>query len=489
MVENLDQYKEISDAIGASFEWLLVNEAGRTFPLNNTEIEIENGRGSLRFGYTDDKGFHLRRIVQFKENVGEIEITLVGSAKVKTETLRLIPRTAAAELSLDIELARLKKANDIAQAVEAAIPDQKLSRVSLDKKRGRIAKMILKGRNASQTVVIADVTGTMTHESLTSTALLQLEKLRVRKKDPVKEIAFAAGKTSARNLRKLHALLPNSGLSVIELKEENGERTASYIAPANLSDLWRERPAKLNIPSELVISKTASKLISLAPEKIDVVFSKQGETIRFLGLPFARVRKVFDRERAWFGIGRKQTILTHENFSYAADLIAELGVYRSSSTDGKNHQYYKAYQEAWLGSILRRNISLLDANLVLSPLYNQFRASRDKIDLLAIRSDGRLVIIELKTSPDRDLIFQAVDYWQKIELQRRRGVLAKARLFGERQIIDKPTLIYTVAPALCFHRDDPFFAKKLIPDIEIWRFDLHENWREKIKVIQRQRFT
>jgi hypothetical protein len=389
---------------------------------------------------------------------------------------------------LEIEVARLRKANEIASAVEAAMPGQKLTRVALDKKRGRFAKMILKGRSGSQTIVVADVTGTMTHESLTSTALLQLAKLRVRKKDPIKDITIAAEKTSARNLRKLHALLPDSGLSVVELKEEKGERSARFLAPVHLSDLWRERPPKLNIPSELIISRTASQLISIAPEKIDVVFSKQGETLRFLGLPFARVRKVFDRERAWFGIGRKQAMLMPENFSQVVGLIAELALYRSSNADTKKHQYYKAYQEAWLGSILRRNISLLDANLVLSPLYNQFRASRDKIDLLAIRSDGRLVIIELKTSPDRDLIFQAADYWRKIELQRRRGVLTKARLFGDREIIDKPALIYTVAPALCFHRDDPFFAKKLIPDIEIWRFDLHENWRKEIKVIQRQQF-
>ena len=94
--------------------------------------------------------------------------------------------------------------------------------------------------------------------------------------------------------------------------------------------------------------------------------------------------------------------------------------------------------EAWLESILRRNIKLLDANLILSPIYNQFRSSNDKIDLLAIRKDGRLVIIEIKTSPDRDMIFQAADYWRKIELQRRRGVLAEARLFGS-QAIARPS--------------------------------------------------
>src|SRR5690606_27003423 len=101
------------------------------------------------------------------------------------------------------------------------------------------------------------------------------------------------------------------------------------------------------------------------------------------------------------------------------------------------------------------------------------------------RKDGRLVIIELKTTPDRELILQAADYWRKIELQRRRGELARSRLFGDIEIIDKPALVYAVAPALCFHRNEEFFSRKLIPEIEVWRFDLHEDWRNEIRVIQR----
>ena len=46
--------------------------------------------------------------------------------------------------------------------------------------------------------------------------------------------------------------------------------------------------------------------------------------------------------------------------------------------------FYNSAPEAWLESLLRRNIKLLDANLILSPVYHQFRAERDKIDLLAL---------------------------------------------------------------------------------------------------------
>ena len=122
------------------------------------------------------------------------------------------------------------------------------------------------------------------------------------------------------------------------------------------------------------------------------------------------------------------------------------------------HEFYRTSPEAWLESILRRDIRRLDANLILSPIYNQFRTSNDKIDLLALRRDGRLVVIELKTQPDREMIFQAADYWRKIELQRRRGVLPAADLFEGREILDEPVLVYLAAPALSFHRDYEFFA-------------------------------
>jgi hypothetical protein len=180
--------------------------------------------------------------------------------------------------------------------------------------------------------------------------------------------------------------------------------------------------------------------------------------------------------------------MNEENRRELDELVEELRRYRQAATENPRHLYYRTAPEGWLGSILRRDIRQLDANLILSPIYNQFRASADRIDLLALRRDGRLVIIELKAKPDREMVFQAADYWRMIELQRRHGRLAAADLFEGREIIDKPALVYLVAPALSFHRDYERFAKMLSPEIELWRFDLHENWREKIKVLARREF-
>ena len=99
------------------------------------------------------------------------------------------------------------------------------------------------------------------------------------------------------------------------------------------------------------------------------------------------------------------------------------------------------------------------------------------------------MIIELKTQPDREMVLQAADYWRKIELQRRRGILEAANLFDGREILDKPALIYLAAPAWSFHRDFEYFARALSRDIELWRFELHENWREEVKVVARHNYS
>ncbi|MDQ3322928.1 MAG: hypothetical protein M3525_10950, partial [Acidobacteriota bacterium] len=199
------------------------------------------------------------------------------------------------------------------------------------------------------------------------------------------------------------------------------------------------------------------------------------------------LRRISGKEKVWFGIEANRRILSENNLADFAALTEELKIYRRFDAENKRHALFRLAPEAWLEAILRRDIKLLDANLILSPIHNQFRAELDKIDLLALRRDNRLVVIELKVSPDREMIFQTIDYWRKIELQRRTGNLQTAKIFGDLKIADEPALCYLVAPFLSFHRDFDFLAQTVSKEIEIFRFDLNENWREDLKVMQRKK--
>ena len=111
--------------------------------------------------------------------------------------------------------------------------------------------------------------------------------------------------------------------------------------------------------------------------------------------------------------------------------------------------------------------------------------------MLALRQDGRLVVIELKASEDREHVLQGVDYWRRVEAHRRRGHIAKARLFDDRararRIEDEPPLVYLVAPTLRVHPSFNTLARCIATDVEIYRFDLNEDWRSGIRVMRRIR--
>ena len=491
MAEPRAQIDSLAEFLDTHLEWLAVRENGRTLPFLRSEIEVENSNGKTRLSLVDDRGLSTWRIDEVAIDGIEAVARITSKIRNESESVRFVPRESAIELRANIELARLKKANEIAEIFAASEPEIKIIRVSLNVENGRIAQIEVENREKMRSALMADVTGNLTHESILASSLKWLDHLLMRRKNPIKTVAVVAEKKQARNLQKLLALL-NKGaaenVSVFEIDRKAADPVIKELRRLKMFDLWRERAAKLKIAESLEPTETAQKIIAMSPDKIDRIVSKNGETLRFLGMPFARVRTLMGREKAWFGTGQIRRPVNESAKRAFRELREELELHRRSEPPSKRHDWYRLASEAWLESILRRNIKLLDANLILSPIYNQFRSSNDKIDLLAIRKDGRLVIVEIKTSPDRDMIFQAADYWRKIELQRRRGILAEARLFGDMEIIDKPALIYAVAPALSFHYDFEYFARTLAPEIELWRWELHEDWRREIKVVGRKSY-
>lgn len=483
---------EIRELIDAHHEWLLVRDAGKSFPLIRTEIEITPGDDKTLFGFLDEGGFHRWRLNDFELENGEIALDVAGAFARKRETMRLVPRSSSAVLAAEIEIARLKKANELAALIAENFPGTEIVRVALNAESGRLTQIIFQNRSKTQIAAIADVSETLVPEAILTSAMLWLEKLGLRARNPINDIRIVSERRQSKNLQKLHALLADrwkNKITIVDVSRKKDPPRVTELPKRKIRELWRERSKNLELQENAKPTETAKKVVELSPEKIDIVYSKHGETARFLGLPFTRVRTMLGVEKAWFGIDKNRRILTPENWNELAALVNQLETYRTAASENIRHEFYRTAPEAWLESIFRRNIKLLDANLILSPIYNQFRASNDKIDLLALRKDGRLVIVELKTQPDREMIFQAADYWRKIELQRRCGLLSEANLFDGREILNEPALIYLVAPALSFHRDFEFFARTLSSDIELWRFELHENWRENIRVLARRNYA
>ena len=74
--------------------------------------------------------------------------------------------------------------------------------------------------------------------------------------------------------------------------------------------------------------------------------------------------------------------------------------------------------ERWLESELRRDVSLIDAQLDAAHVYTQVpafaAADRGMLDVLSVDKDGRLAVIELKADEDLHLALQGLDYWVRV---------------------------------------------------------------------------
>jgi len=274
-------------------------------------------------------------------------------------------------------------------------------------------------------------------------------------------------------------------------------------------------------------AESAARVMALVPEAArDVVEQRirSGAEMAFLlhGLDFARVRmgyagQSFNRvQEITFGAGANETPLTGENAEELRELVARLCARRSAVTResrelpenaqrSASDPLYRMQPERWLESVLRRDITAIDAHLSPAHVYSQvpaFAASdRGMLDLLSVDRDGRLAVIELKADDDLHLALQGLDYWIRVRwhhLQTTDTAGAPAFGLGEFQrhgyfpgvrLSPAPPRLYLVAPALRIHPATETVLRYLSPRVEWELVALNERWREEIKVIWRKRST
>ncbi|MGC1783514.1 MAG: hypothetical protein WA708_13410 [Acidobacteriaceae bacterium] len=241
---------------------------------------------------------------------------------------------------------------------------------------------------------------------------------------------------------------------------------------------------------------------------MEVVFRSGSEVgLLWNGLEFARARtstaeNSFARsEEVLFGSGAKATLLTEESAPKLRELAAQLIRRRTASGD-KRDALYRQQPERWLESMLRRSPDSIDAMIESQPVYAQVpafsAADRAVLDLLAIRRDGRLVVLEIKADEDLHLALQALGYWVRVRRhhhsaankfagQGAKSDLERFGYFPGRQLRPEPPLLYLVVPALRIHSATEIVLHYISPEVEWTLIALDERWREKIRVVFRKR--
>jgi hypothetical protein len=390
----------------------------------------------------------------------------------------------------------------LAQLAAASQTDLKIERLGLSRgtkpgQPGRYAQILLR-TNRERIAVTGPIVSSQPSavDAFLSSALLWFRRTSDRASQPyVKGLwLIVSGELLKPMLYRL-ALLRDGLRSIIRVFIVDDDLTSlSEVLCPKKDELWKKKLARFPPVAAAVNSELSAGIINEAPDAIDVVHARHGETLRYFGLPFARVRSLLGNNRVWFGVDRSyRRLLDESTWHDWQNLLIDLREHRWASALDHRHGFYRAAPEAWLESMLRRDITKLDPGLIIAPLHAQFRTARGAklgirpIDLLALRQDGRLVVIELKVSEDREHVLQGADYWRRVEAHRRRGHIARAKLFGTRRISDEPPLVYLVAPTLRVHPAVEILAHCISRDIEIYRFDINEDWRSGIRVMRRKR--
>ena len=475
---------------------------GETYALRRNEMDVSVAHGRLVLSCWTEKGSRSWRVLGWEWN-GQM-LLLQASRRMGAETalIELVPRASATAVTATIRAARQIRCDKLAQLACAAQIETRIERAALSPgtrlgQPGRYARILLLRKHTRIAVtgsVVASHPASV--DAFLSSALLWFKRTADRINPPYIERLWliVSGELLNPLLYRI-ALLRESLQNVIRVFAVDDD-FAKLTAAEQLErrDLWKKRLVRLPPVPAASLSPQTAAIIAEAPDAIDVVHSRNGETLRYFGLPFARVRSLLGVERVWFGLNAARRRLVDESTRREwENLLHDLRAYRSPSAIDQHHAFYRSAAEAWLESLLRRDITKLDPGLIIAPLHAQFRTARGgklgirPVDLLALRQDGRLVVIELKVAEDREHVLQGADYWRRVEAHRRRGHITRAKLFGDLKIRDESPLVYLVAPTLRVHPSFQTLACCIAGDIEIYRFDINEDWRSGVRVMRRLR--
>ena len=494
--------QQITELFCAHAEWLFVPSEGAPQSLRRHEFDVAVVHGKLVFSCWTENGNRWWHILRWHWNGQLLEFETSRRLGRERALIQLVPRASAKHLTVMIRAARQLRCERLAQLAATLETETMIERLSLSRgtkpgQPGRYAQILLRRRRQRIAVtgpVVPSQPGVV--DAFLSSTLLWFRRTSDRIKPPyIEQFWLIVSPELLKPLLYRVALLRAGLRDITRVFTVDDELTLlTEERCPDKQELWKNKLARFPPIAVATSSEISAAIIAEAPDAIDVVHAHHGETLRYFGLPFARVRSLLGREKVWFGIDRAQRrLLDGTTWNEWQELLDDLREHRSAAALDHRHAFYRAAPEAWLESLLRRDITRLDPGLIIAPLHAQFRTARGAklgirpIDLLALRQDGRLVVIELKVSEDREHVLQGADYWRRVEAHRRRGHIAKAKLFGARTIRDESPLVYLVAPTLRVHPSFQTLAHCISSDIEIYRFDINEDWRSGVRVMRRKK--
>jgi hypothetical protein len=154
------------------------------------------------------------------------------------------------------------------------------------------------------------------------------------------------------------------------------------------------------------------------------------------------------------------------------------------------HALYGPQAERWLESMVRDDVTRVDANLNPRFLVHPGVCKRRRTKRNPRCADGH------KERPTGNsgtqataylhLPLQAADYWLRIRRHRLQGDFSNHGYFCGIQLKNTPQLLYLVTPALHFHPTTDILLRYISPHIEFVQVGLAEGWRRGRRVVMRR---
>ncbi|HLY60672.1 MAG TPA: hypothetical protein VKV95_07880 [Terriglobia bacterium] len=212
-------------------------------------------------------------------------------------------------------------------------------------------------------------------------------------------------------------------------------------------------------------------------------------SLRVRGLEVACVEGQIS-PRVYFGLEGSCQKLSEDNCADFRDFVRRVCELRAARSRNKFHNYYRLQSERWLESLLLRDITKVDADLVAERVYPQVPAvsamDRGVIDILAMTRRRRLAVVELKVQEAINLPVQGLDYWLRVKSLLERGQFQEYGYFHDLELSPEPPLLYLVCPAFRFHSTTESVLRYFDPAIKIIQVGLNDQWREGPKVLFRR---
>ncbi len=479
-------------------------------------VAAEHGRCVLHL-WSEERNL-IRRVVSITERKGVLRISVQRMGQARPQTLELVPDRDRRQPS-EREAARTKYLLLLERVLTRQFPDCNVDglRTAMDLERSfgpaYARGLQVRGTTAWAVIAVNEQESPAIIDGILTLGILWLHHCREhppqRAGQRVVEglrIIVPAG-TSATTAARMAWLHPKAAKwELYELDERNEELLLrDHRDQGNLQTHLIHAPDTAATQERFAATIQRVREMMPAPfrDRMEIV-ARSGSEVGFLwhGLEFARVRtelaaNSFARmEEITFGAGASTTALTEETEPALRVLLQHL-VDRRRPDGDKRDALYRLQSERWLESRLRTALDNVDPQLELHPVYAQVpafsAADRAVLDLLAVRRDGRLAVLELKAEEDLHLALQALDYWMRVRwhhAQRDAAGLTELQRFGyftgKTLHLDAP-LLYLVAPSLRIHPATEVVLQYLSPQVEWTLIALDERWRDQVRVVYRKR--